>query len=312
MSGISALRVDSGATLTLGSAMVIPVLGTVPTLSGFDPLSGPAAAMVPLSDLKTFFEGGTADEFVSTVAIATPSALTATQFTGFASTVSGAVLMGYGTTHDVALKNRAGTTVFGITSNTTDTTLGGTITVTAPNVTAASPATNVIAADGAITLAKAGSTIDGGGHSFYPVRGIVSVTATTTVKEAFAFGVRAGATIAGVIDQTSATRVGALFAKLDVSAATLTAGQVSVGWFDWGSAATTPTSTECNVVRLQNTTAAVINSLLYGYGKATFFADLSDNSGGWIGATAPTTLSGWLKVSVNGSTRYVALYTDPS
>lgn len=55
----------------------------------------------------------------STTALATPSALSATQFTGFASTVSGAAIMGMGTTNDVSLMNRAGTVVLGIGPNTT-------------------------------------------------------------------------------------------------------------------------------------------------------------------------------------------------
>jgi len=56
---------------------------------------------------------------IGTTALATPSALSATQFTAFASTVSGATLMGYGTTGDVTLKNRAGTTVAYVGPNTT-------------------------------------------------------------------------------------------------------------------------------------------------------------------------------------------------
>jgi len=55
----------------------------------------------------------------STTAITTPSALAATAFNAFASAASGGVVMGFGTTHDVALKNRAGTTVFGVVANST-------------------------------------------------------------------------------------------------------------------------------------------------------------------------------------------------
>lgn len=65
----------------------------------------------------------------STTAFATPSALTATQWTGFASAVNGAVLMGFGSTNDVALKNRAGTTVLGVTANSTGIVLGGALAV---------------------------------------------------------------------------------------------------------------------------------------------------------------------------------------
>lgn len=180
------------------------------------------------------------------------------------------------------------------------------------SVTTTTPSASVVPLDASVALNDPGATIDGGAHSFYPVRGTVSVTATTTFKEGYAFGVKAAATIAGVIDQTSATRVGALFAKVDSSAATITAGQVSAAWFDWGATATTPTSAECNVIRVQNTTAAVINSLIYGYGKATYFADLSDNGAGWFVATAPTSLAKSLKVHVNGTTYYIPLYSAAS
>src|ERR1043165_6741834 len=53
----------------------------------------------------------------SATAFATPSALAATAMYVFASTVSGAALMGFGTTNDVALMNRAGTVCLGIGPN---------------------------------------------------------------------------------------------------------------------------------------------------------------------------------------------------
>lgn len=57
--------------------------------------------------------------FRSTTALATPSALAATALNSFASTVSGGVLMGFGTTGDVTLKNRAGTDVAYVGANAT-------------------------------------------------------------------------------------------------------------------------------------------------------------------------------------------------
>src|SRR3990167_4495711 len=65
-----------------------------------------------------------------TTALATPSALAATNGQLFASTVSGATLMGFGTTGDVTLKNRAGTDVIVVTSNTTGVTLAGALAMT--------------------------------------------------------------------------------------------------------------------------------------------------------------------------------------
>lgn len=61
----------------------------------------------------------------STTAVSTPGAMAATEMRAFASTASGATLMGFGTTFDVTLKNRAGTNVLGIGPNTTTTTLAG-------------------------------------------------------------------------------------------------------------------------------------------------------------------------------------------
>lgn len=125
MSTQAQVLIDSAATLTAADACVIPVFLGAVTGTG-----NAVAAQVLLSDLKNYFEGGTANEIVFTTAIATPSAFVATTFAGFASTVSGAVLMGFGTTHDVALKNRAGTTVLGVTANTTGVTMAGALAIT--------------------------------------------------------------------------------------------------------------------------------------------------------------------------------------
>ena len=65
----------------------------------------------------------------STTALATPAALTATQATAFASTVSGAAIMGFGTTNDVSLMNRAGTVVLGVGPNTTTVNMTGLLAV---------------------------------------------------------------------------------------------------------------------------------------------------------------------------------------
>lgn len=76
------------------------------------------------------------EKITGATALATPSAYAATAATFFASTVSGAVVMGYGTTHDVSLKNRSGTTAFGVVANSTTVAaigainIGGLVTIT--------------------------------------------------------------------------------------------------------------------------------------------------------------------------------------
>ena len=81
----------------------------------------------------------------SITALATPSAYVATTGTLFASTVSGATLMGFGTTADVTLKNRAGTDVLVVTANTLNVTMAGALAITG-------------ALSGVTTVAQSGKT----------------------------------------------------------------------------------------------------------------------------------------------------------
>ncbi len=190
------------------------------------------------------------------------------------------------------------------TPTITSAAITGTTTFTSAKTVSAASASAVVLNDNAMTVSIGASDLGG---SLYAVRGNVIIS--SALSEAFVAGVRAGCTVSSTITTTSATRITALFAKLDVSAATLTSGQVSVAWFDWGATATTPASSECNVIRVQNTTAAVINALIYGYGKATYFMDVSDNSAGWVTGTTASTAAGALKVLVNGTTAYIQLFS---
>lgn len=230
--GVAALHIDSVATLTLSASMVIPVLDTAPTLTGFTPLAGPAAAVITLSDLKTFFEGGTANEFILTTGITTPSALTATTFLGFASTVSGGVLMGYGTTNDVSLMNRAGTVVLGIGPNTTAVNMVGTLLVSGTTFTlgAAGAARTVSGTTTALTsnVASGATTITGnvgtgtgavGGFIFQvpithgpdavaqTLTTVLTLDATTAVRATFAGAVAINGALSGVTSATFSTSI---------------------------------------------------------------------------------------------------------
>jgi hypothetical protein len=122
----------------------------------------------------------------SVTALATPSALAATAFNAFASTVSGATLMGFGTTGDVTLKNRAGTTVAYVGPNTTGffmvgaVDIGGGLSVTTSVTVGASSAyawatrsRMESTADGVVVLYNAasndfGSLAFGGASSSFP------------------------------------------------------------------------------------------------------------------------------------------------
>lgn len=112
MSTQAIVLIDSAATQTMGDSVVFPGLAGAVTGTG-----SAIAAQVTALAMKTYFSGGVASEFTTTTAIATPAAYVATTFTGFASTVSGASLMGFGTTNDVTLMNRAGTNQVGTLTN---------------------------------------------------------------------------------------------------------------------------------------------------------------------------------------------------
>jgi len=150
---------------------------------------------------------------------------------------------------------------------------------------------------GKINLTYAGNvTIGGGMGSVAGVRGEVAGAAGTTLKDGFYYGAQGKFTLGGAtIQETSAARYCGVIAQLDVSAGTMTSGQLSALWADMGASAAGAFAAETNVVRATNTTAQAVNAIVYGYGKATYGFDLSDNSGGW------------LKVNINGSTRYIPL-----
>ena len=109
----SATQLGRVADVAVGQVLVSGGVATAPAYSA----SPSITALTYTTSLK------------STTALATPGALSATQATEFASTVSGAAIMGFGTTNDVSLMNRAGTVVLGIGPNTTTVNMTGLLTV---------------------------------------------------------------------------------------------------------------------------------------------------------------------------------------
>lgn len=243
MSSYAQIIVSSDATLTLSAANVIPVLGAAVSGTGTA-----VAAQVTLSDLATYFTGGAANQFKSTTAIATPAAFTVTTFDGFASTVYGAALMGYGTTNDATLFNRAGTPVLGVVANSTAVTLAGTLAVAGVTATfGAAGAANTIAgtttaltanaASGATTFTANVGTGTGavGGMVFQvpithgsdsvaqTLTTVLTLSATTTVSATFANAatVTGTFTVGGAITTIGATATqhawGAIYKVLEIS-----------------------------------------------------------------------------------------------
>lgn len=163
MSGTQAtLLVDAAGSATLSSSAVVPVLNGAVTGSG-----SAIAAQPTLLDVATFFATlplpatftsvTFSTQVISVTAFATPAALVATAHIAFASTVSGATLMGFGTTGDVTLKNRAGTDVLVVTSNTLNVTLAGALAVTGITSTAGLTTSDVILITGSAAAPTSGT-----------------------------------------------------------------------------------------------------------------------------------------------------------
>lgn len=164
-----------------------------------------------------------------------------------------------------------------------------------------------VASEGALTLSATG-IVSGNG---WGTAGLTTMSGTVT-GGAFIFGAYGKLILSGTQNHAD-SRMAALFAKVDASAGTYTAGQLSAAWFDMGSAAPSggwATGGQANVIRVQNTTSAAVNALIYGYGKATYGLDLADNGGGWMFTTgSAATAAGGIKISNNGTAAYIQLYS---
>src|SRR5580698_4159511 len=111
-------------------------------------------------------------------------------------------------------------------------------------------------------------------------RGVATVVGASG---GFVYGSQGKVISTGTLSGSSWTA--GLFGQLDVSAATINAGQVSAIWADWGATGAIATSmTGARLYAGTNTTANILNAQMYLYGPATNFFELDDNSGAY-GAT---------------------------
>ena len=81
-------------------------------------------------------------------------------------------------------------------------------------------------------------------------------------------------------------------------------------WSDAGATGPAVSCTFCDGLTITNTTATTFNDLIYGYSKAAYFADLTDNGGGYLstGSGATAAVSGYIKVKINGTDAYIRVY----
>ena len=120
--------------------------------------------------------------------------------------------------------------------------------------------------------------------------------------------------------------VAGLFGQFDLSAATITNGQLAAVWADYGTTATAGTYTGARMYAGTNTTAAILNSQMYLYGGATNLLELVDNNAlvgatyfvtagttaGSAGDTTKCNASHVLKITVNGTNYWLPLFASNS
>jgi hypothetical protein len=196
----------------------------------------------------------------------------------------------------------------------TATSSGNTISATT-TVTAASPGA-IRTVTGSITTSNA--SYANGSNSIVGVRGAATVPSGTTATTGYIYGAQGKVIVQGTLNG-GALWVSGLTGQLDMSAGTLTGGaHLTPIWSDAGATGPSVSCTFCDSLVLTNTTSTTFHSLIFGYSKAAYFADLTDNGGGYIsaGSGASAAVNGYLKVRVtlNGTATdaYIRVYAGAS
>lgn len=338
---VSDIVVDSDFTPTLTTTAVIPVLNGVVTGTG-----NATAGMTTLADLATYFNvtsggpitGSTITytvKVIGTTAIATPSALIATTGQLFASTVSGATLMGFGTTGDVTLKNRAGTDVLIVLSNTTTVSFAGQTTQADAWVltgSAATPSASVRCIHAAGSSSNLGYAVPTGGSHTLQVAGaniarLGAVGFATT--GALMIGTAATATL-GLATQSAASVKAVTAIANGVATAVLTVtipnaahsatvrvtivGSLGAGGAIGANEATGTVSYDIAVARTAGVNAVVTFSVADGSamanvaGAATITVTAAASAiSGAVGATNTFTVNATITAGSGSSTNHTAL-----
>jgi len=123
------------------------------------------------------------------------------------------------------------------------------------------------------------------------VRGVVTLVGASG---GFLYGVQGKVISSGTLSGSEWTA--GLFGQLDISAATVNAGQTAPVWADYGASSGTITSaTGMRMFAGTNTTAATLNSMIYLYGKASNLFELALNGSTYISTGGSGTLSGTIQ-----------------
>lgn len=142
------------------------------------------------------------------------------------------------------------------------------------------------------------------------VRGEVNCTTSTNISGSYLYGVQGKLiTNAATIDCGSGAVCG-LYGQLDVTGGTLTSGYVTpIASNVYG--ANSGAFAAVDGIYVEHAGGGVINSLVRLFGKSTYVFDIASNTHDNVSTsgtcTTPGQAHGWIKVNIDGSTRYIAL-----
>lgn len=155
---------------------------------------------------------------------------------------------------------------------------------------------------------------------------LVGVRGSVTLVGAsggFLYGTQGKIIASGTLSGSSWTA--GVFGQLDISAATVNAGQTACLWGDYGTTSgTISDATGMRGVAMTNTTAAVLNAQDYRYGNATYLLELAGaggtlnyyaaagTSGGSAGDATHCAAQKVIAIEVNGVAAYIPVFTQNS
>jgi hypothetical protein len=165
--------------------------------------------------------------------------------------------------------------------------------------------------DSEVGLGYQGSTSVSG--SLVAIRGNTTITAGTTVTgQSYLYGVQGKLTIQGYHTGTAEVSCGVL-GQLDLSAAQAVTAPVACVWADCGASVGTATGANIDGVVIYNTISTLkINSAIRISAYTNYLFDLSDPGTNWFLGTNAATAAGTLKINMNGTAKYIQLYSSES
>jgi hypothetical protein len=166
------------------------------------------------------------------------------------------------------------------------------------------------------TVTESATTMTSG--NLVGVRGAVTLVGASG---GFLYGTQGKVIATGTLSGSSWTA--GVFGQLDISAATINAGQTAALWGDYGTSSGTITDgTGMRGVAMTNTTAAVLNAQDYRYGNATYLLELAGAGGtlnyyaaagtsaGSAGDAAHCAAQQVIKIEINGVAAYIPVFTQ--